>query len=88
MDRKQVRMLSASSTIVPVEITRHNETRKIPQIVADYKKGKNGGGGGVAVDKLDRITDQYSSELKTVKFWRNIVFHLISIQCVHLLCSE
>ena len=72
MDRKQVRMLSTSSTVVPVEITRHNETRKIPQIVADYNKGMGG------VDKSDQITDQYSSELKTVKCWRKIVFHLIS----------
>ena len=32
-------------------------------------------GGGY---KLDQITEQYSSELKTVKCWRNIVFHLIS----------
>ena len=30
------------------------------------------------VDKSDQITDQYSSELKTVKCWRKIVFHLIS----------
>ena len=27
------------STVVPVEITRHNETRKIPRIVVDYNKG-------------------------------------------------
>ena len=67
-------MLSTSSTVVPVEIiiTHHNETRKIPQIVSDYNKGMGG------VDKSDQITDQYSSELKTVKCWRKIVFHLIS----------
>ena len=29
-------------------------------------------------DKSDQITDQYSSVLKTVKCWGNIVFHLIS----------
>ena len=76
-------MLSTSSTVVPVEITRHNETRKIPQIVADYNKGMGG------VDKSDQITDQYSSELKTVKCWRKIVSHLENdIQCVHMLCSE
>ena len=34
-------------------------------------------GGGV-VDKSDQIRDQYSSELKTVKCLRTIVFHLIS----------
>ena len=58
MDRKQVCMLSTSTTVVPVEITCHNETCKIPQIVADYNKGMDG------VDKSDQITDQYSSELK------------------------
>ena len=41
MDRKQVRM---SSTVVPVEITCHNETRRIPQIVIITKEW--GGGGG------------------------------------------
>ena len=30
------------------------------------------------VDKSEQITDQYSSELKTVKCWRKIVFYLIS----------
>ena len=30
------------------------------------------------VDKSDQITDQYSSEIKTVKCWRKIVFNLIS----------
>ena len=68
-----MRMLSTSSTVFPVEITDHNETRKISHIVADYNKGMGGG-----VDKSDQITDQYSSKLKTVKCWRNIVFHLIS----------
>ena len=34
-----------SYTVVPVEITRHNETRKIPQIVADYNEGMGGGWG-------------------------------------------
>ena len=44
MDRTQVRMPSTSSTVVLFKITRHNDTRKIPQIVADYKKGMGGGG--------------------------------------------
>ena len=61
MDRKQVYMHYISSTVVRVEITRHNQTRKVPQIVADYNKGMGG------VDKSDQITNQYSSELKTVK---------------------
>ena len=43
MGREQVRMSSTSSTVVLVEITRHNETRKIPQIVSDYNKGMGGG---------------------------------------------
>ena len=42
MDRKQVRM---PSTVVLVESTCHNESRKIPQIVADYNKGMGGGVG-------------------------------------------
>ena len=42
---------------------------------ADYKKGIGGEG---VVDKSDQITDQYLSELKTVKCWKKIVFHLIS----------
>ena len=62
IDRKQVRMLSISSTVVPVEITRHYETHRIPHIVADYNKGKRGG-----VDRPDQITYQHSSELNTVK---------------------
>ena len=37
-------MLYISSAVVLVEITRHNETRKIPLIVADYNKGMGGGG--------------------------------------------
>ena len=44
MDRKQVRMLSTSSTVVPVEVTCHNGTCKIHQSVADYNKGMGGGG--------------------------------------------
>ena len=44
MDRKHVCMPSTSSTAVLVEITRHNETRKIPQVVADCNKGMGGGG--------------------------------------------
>ena len=36
-------MPSTSSTIVPAEITRHNETRKIHQSVAGYNKGMGGG---------------------------------------------
>ena len=43
MDGKQVFMPSTSSTVAPLEITRHNETRKIPQIVADYTKEWGGG---------------------------------------------
>ena len=43
MDRKYVRMPSTSSTVILVEITRHNETRKIPQIFADYNIGMGGG---------------------------------------------
>ena len=42
-------MLSTSSAIVLVEITRHNETRKIPKIAADYNKGIGGGVFGVVV---------------------------------------
>ena len=37
-------MPSTSSTVVLVEITRHNETRKIHQIVAEYNKVMGGGG--------------------------------------------
>ena len=44
MDRTQVRMPSTSSTVVVVEITRHNEPCKIP--VAEYNKGRGGVGGG------------------------------------------
>ena len=65
MDRKLVRMLSTSA---PVEVTRHKQTRTIPKSVVDYNKGMGG------IDK----SDQYAVELKTVKCWRNIVFHLIS----------
>ena len=32
-------MPSMSSTVVPVEIIHHNETRKIPRIVVNYNKG-------------------------------------------------
>lgn len=72
MDRKQVRMLSTSSTVVPVEVTKHKQTRKIPKLVLDYNKGMGG------VDKSDQMTDQYASEIKTVKCWRKIVFHLLA----------
>ena len=72
MDRKQVRMLSTSSTAAPVEVTRHKQTRKIPKIVVHYNKGMGG------IDKSDQMTDQYAVELKTVKCCRKVVFHLIS----------
>ena len=65
IDRKPVRILSTSA---PVEVTRHKQTRTIPKIVVDYNKGMGG------IDK----SDQFAVELKTVKCWRKVVFHLIS----------
>ena len=71
MDRKQVKMLSTSSTAAPFEVTRHKQTPTIPKIVVDYNKRMGG------IDKSDQMTDQYVVELKTVKCWRKVVFHLI-----------
>ena len=41
---QEVSCSSTSSTVILVKITCHNDTRKIPQIVAHYNKGMEGGG--------------------------------------------
>ena len=77
MDRKQVRMLSTSSTAVPVEVTQHKQTRIIPKIVVDYNKGMG------SIDKSDQMTDQYAVELKTVKCF--IPPHIENhYKCIHM----
>ena len=72
VDRRQVRLLSTSSTATPVAVRRNNKTRQIPQLVVDYNAGMGG------VDKSDQMTDYYACELRTIKCWRKVVFHLIA----------
>ena len=43
----------------------------VPKIVAQYNTGMGG------IDVSDQMTDHYAAELKTVKCWHKIVFHLI-----------
>ena len=72
VDRRQVRLLSTSSSVSLVDVRRHNRTRKVPQLVVDYNAAMGG------IDKSDQMTDQYACELRTVKCWRKVVFHLIA----------
>ena len=53
VDRRQVRLLSTSSTAVLVDVRRHNKMRKVPRRVVDYNAGMGG------IDKSDQMTDQY-----------------------------
>lgn len=71
VDRKQVRMLTTHSSAALVSVRRAGgQDTRVPQMVVDYNKGMGG------VDVADQMTDHYASELRTVKCWRKIVFHL------------
>ena len=70
MDRKQVRILSTSSTASSVEDTRHKQTRTIPTIIVDYNKGMGG---------IVRLDDRSIwSRAENREILEKVVFHLIS----------
>lgn len=72
MANKPVLLLSTCSSAAPVEI-KNKRGRKIviPGVVDEYSKHME----GVALS--DRLTNCYSAERKTIKRWKEIVFHLI-----------
>lgn len=72
VDRKQVRLLSTHAPAGKMNVTRRqNRVKSVPKIVAEYNAGMGG------VDKSDQMTDQYAGELRTLKCWHKVVFHLI-----------
>jgi hypothetical protein len=71
-DRAKVRFLSTFSASGRTEKTdKRGQVRLIPTVAAIYNENMGG------VDQADQMVDCFAGELRTVKLWRKVGFHLV-----------